>query len=120
MALIRWGVEFMGVGSIFPEGQWCAQQDAAEQIGRKDLGWRRKGPPLLEYLLCFESRAVQSDIPADPEHLWFSMGRQADTNKVSKTTVQHSGEPKRKLEKYDPAPWEGLSPEEPWGWQRYR
>lgn len=57
----------MGVGSVFPEGQWCAQQDATGQIGRKDLGRRRKGPPLLEYLLCFESRAVQSDIPADPE-----------------------------------------------------
>lgn len=106
----------MGIGSIFPEGQWCAQQDAARQIGRKDLGPWRQGPPLLEYLLCFESRTAHSDIPADPEHLRSSMGRQADTIKVSKATVQRSGEPKRNsLEKYGPAPWEGLRLEEQWG-----
>lgn len=88
----------MDVGSTFPEGQWCAQQDATGQIGRKVLGGRSQEPPLLEDLLCFESRAVQSDIPADPEHLWFSMGRQADTIKVSNNSATFWGIQEKQLE----------------------
>lgn len=92
------GVEFMDVGSIFPEGQWCAQQDAAGKIGRKDLGGQSQGTTLLEDLLCFESRAVQSDLPADPEHLWSSMGRQADTIKVSNNSATFWGTQEKQLE----------------------